>query len=78
MMVTQNISKIKLFLKKIASCLPFTMTYDESNRERVMTSLVCTFPDKEFTEIDQVCAWFLKKNIFVYIGLFLSNQNKAI
>lgn len=28
---------------------------DGNDRERVMTSLVCTFPDEEFTEMDQVC-----------------------
>lgn len=30
------------------------MINDGNDRERVMTSLVCTFPDEEFSEMDQV------------------------
>ncbi|XP_052698866.1 uncharacterized protein LOC128176508 isoform X2 [Crassostrea angulata] len=51
---------------KIASRLSYTMMNDGNDRERVMTSLVCTFPDEEFTEMDQddifeVC---LKKSLY--------------
>ncbi|XP_034324654.2 uncharacterized protein [Magallana gigas] len=38
---------------KIASRLSYTMMNDGNDRERVMTALVCTFPDEEFSEMDQ-------------------------
>lgn len=38
----------------IASKLTFSFENDGNDRERVLTALVCSFPDKVFTEMDQV------------------------
>lgn len=40
--------------QRTVSMLSFTMKNDGNDRERIMTSLVCTFPESEFTEMDQV------------------------
>lgn len=34
--------------------LSFTMENDCNDNERILTSLACKFPDKIFTEMDQV------------------------
>uniref|UniRef100_A0A8W8I5N5 E3 ubiquitin-protein ligase HERC2 n=1 Tax=Magallana gigas TaxID=29159 RepID=A0A8W8I5N5_MAGGI len=52
-----NFRESKQFAKyslntKIASNLSFTMENDGNDRGRILTSLVCTFPEKVFTEID--------------------------
>nr|XP_034323560.1 uncharacterized protein LOC105339595 isoform X2 [Crassostrea gigas] len=52
-----NFRESKQFAKyslntKIASNLSFTMENDGNDRERIQTSLVCTFPEKVFTEMD--------------------------
>lgn len=41
-------------LKKIAASLSYELINDGNDRERVLTSLVCKFPDGEFSEMDQV------------------------
>lgn len=41
-------------LKKIAASLSYELINDGNDRERVLTSLVCKFPDGEFPEMDQV------------------------
>lgn len=35
-----------------ASVLTFTMTNESTDREKILTSLACTFPDRVFTEMD--------------------------
>lgn len=48
------LKKYVYLLKKIAASLSYELINDGNDRERVLTSLVCKFPDGEFPEIDQV------------------------
>lgn len=64
---------------KIASKLSFTMENDGNDRERILTSLVCTFPDKVFTEMDlndiyEICS---KMSLYQPIDENTNEQNDA-
>ncbi|XP_022332693.2 uncharacterized protein LOC111130205 [Crassostrea virginica] len=62
----------------IASKLPFTINNDGNDRERILTSLACTFPDRDFTENDQkdICEICLQKSLYRPIGDIYSEIEK--
>lgn len=52
--------------QRTASMLSFTVENDGDDKERIMMSLVCTFPDRVFTEKDQVCSLNLKLQTIIF------------
>lgn len=55
----------------IASKLRFSLENDGNDRESVLTALVCSFPDKVFTEMDKVTHFFI-----LPLSLSLSQTNR--
>ncbi|XP_065943600.1 uncharacterized protein [Magallana gigas] len=60
----------------IASRLSYSMMNDGNDRERVMTSLVCTFPDEEFSEMDQDAIYEICSKKSLYGSLDRSKLNR--
>ncbi|XP_065945130.1 uncharacterized protein [Magallana gigas] len=63
----------------IASKLTFSFENDGNDRERVLTALVCSFPDKVFTEMDQTDIFEICSKVTLYKSLdeISSEQNDA-
>uniref|UniRef100_K1RND5 Uncharacterized protein n=1 Tax=Magallana gigas TaxID=29159 RepID=K1RND5_MAGGI len=60
----------------IASRLSYSMMNDGNDRERVMTSLVCRFPDEEFSEMDQDAIYEICSKKSLYGSLDRSKLNR--
>lgn len=60
-----------------ASMLPFTVTNENDDREKILTSLACTFPDMVFTEKDLVLNYISPFDTFFSILSYIHSIIEA-